>query len=359
MEYFVEISYKKRNTAGAKAPQDVIEICRARGMKPFFMPAFPAQRGKLYRKLWLVTVLPLYWFRLWRRLTPDDSILFQFPMSGNRLAVTAISLIKKSKKCRFFVLIHDLESLRKGIQGIVANDPKRNEVAEGRLLKQFDKIICHNRDMKEYLAGTGIPFGKIECLEIFDYLCDDFVQRERTDSTEIVIAGNLAGSKCGYIYKLNGIGHTFHLYGPNFNPEAASENLRYQGSFPPEELPGKLSGKFGLVWDGPDIHSCSGNTGEYLRYNAPHKTSLYLAAGLPVIIWKEAAMARFVRQNQVGIVIEDLAMLDRTVSSVSPQEYQMYCDNAKKIGEQLRKGHFLNFALDRCVRPSDVHSGRG
>ena len=34
------------------------------------------------------------------------------------------------------------------------------------------------------------------------------------------------------------------------------------------------------MWDGPSPDTCAGVYGAYLRYNNPHKTSLYLAAGL-------------------------------------------------------------------------------
>lgn len=61
----------------------------------------------------------------------------------------------------------------------------------------------------------------------------------------------------------------------------------WHGSFKPEESPEHLQG----VWDGDSVDTCAGNTGAYLRYNNPHKTSLYLACGMPVIVWKEAAIA--------------------------------------------------------------------
>lgn len=32
MQYYIDIGRKKRNTAGAKAPRDISEICRQRGM---------------------------------------------------------------------------------------------------------------------------------------------------------------------------------------------------------------------------------------------------------------------------------------------------------------------------------------
>lgn len=60
------------------------------------------------------------------------------------------------------------------------------------------------------------------------------------------------------------------------------------------------------MWDGDGINGCSGNTGEYLRYNNPHKLSLYMVSGLPVVIWSKAAEAEFVINNKVGVVVDDI-----------------------------------------------------
>ena len=36
---------------------------------------------------------------------------------------------------------------------------------------------------------------------------------------------------------------------------------------------------------------------DYLRINNPHKTSLYLACGIPIITWNKAAIAQYVRKK--------------------------------------------------------------
>lgn len=67
---------------------------------------------------------------------------------------------------------------------------------------------------------------------------------------------------------------------------SAARNLgmkNLEGSYMPEELPEKLEAKYGLVWDGLEITSCEGTFGQYLKYNNPHKFSLYMAAGIAVI----------------------------------------------------------------------------
>src|SRR5699024_6210027 len=67
--------------------------------------------------------------------------------------------------------------------------------------------------------------------------------------------------------------------------------LDYKGAFPSDKINSIIKGKYGLIWDGDRIDTCSGNVGNYLRYNNPHKLSMYLVANMPVIIWDKAAEA--------------------------------------------------------------------
>ena len=64
MQYYIDIGRKKRNTAGAKAPRDISEICRQRGMHRFRMPMLPTECCKLYQKLWILIVGTYYWWKL-------------------------------------------------------------------------------------------------------------------------------------------------------------------------------------------------------------------------------------------------------------------------------------------------------
>lgn len=136
-----------------------------------------------------------------------------------------------------------------------------------------------------------------------------------------------------------------NLYGVGYERKSEYSNAEYHGSFSPEELPGKLDSAYGLVWDGPEITSCSGNFGEYLMYNNPHKLSLYMAAGIPVITWKQAAIADFVEKYQVGIVVDSLVDLSKVLDQILEKRYAVMKVNAEAIGEKLRKGFYFRRAL--------------
>ena len=101
------------------------------------------------------------------------------------------------------------------------------------------------------------------------------------------------------------------------------------------------------MWDGNSIQTCASVFGEYLRVNNPHKTSLYLAAGIPVIIWAEAALAEFVSENECGITITSLEGLSARLKNVSEEEYENLKKNAARVGEKLRKGYYTQKAISQ------------
>ena len=354
--YITTKGYAKvhRKNAGSKAPGDIAEICRGLDMSPLFFRPFPRDAvSRLYMKLWLLTVGTIPWFRVYKSVHHGDRILFQHPLYGNRLVNRVIPFIKKRKGCRFIVLIHDLESLRKGI-GVTYTKEKEqtNYIADDILLKQFDVIICHNPVMREHLIGQGFDPKKLLCLEVFDYLTPCVPKHGPLSRIpSIAIAGNLSPRKSAYLYKMNYSKHelTVHLYGVEFDKKMASENMNYHGSFEPEELPDHLIGDSGLVWDGCATETCAGNTGEYLRYNNPHKISLYLASNMPVIVWEESALAAYVQRNHLGFAVSSLDEIPGRIRALGQEEYQSMCEAARREGEKLRSGYYTKQALKKAA----------
>lgn len=352
MNFYIRIKPRKRETAGFKAPEDVNRICEGMGMRPIDFPKFPNEYSKLRKRLWLYTVVPMNWLKVLLRVKKGDVVFFQHPMYANRLITPMVNTIRKLKKCRFVALIHDLESLRRGIGGVVGYKQEREEYSDSVMLNAFDRIICHNGFMRQYMLEHGFADEKLINLGIFDYLCPDNGRTpELKGQAEVAIAGNLAPGKSGYIYDMDVADVRLNLYGINFDEEAfrGNENVRYNGSFHPDVLPAALEGNFGLVWDGPVSDTCAGNTGEYLKYNNPHKTSLYLASNLPVIIWSKAALAGFITEKGLGIAVDSLNQIDEAVQRISSSEYEKMAENARKMGEKIRNGHFFRTAAEEAV----------
>lgn len=293
--------------------------------------------------------IPAFFRLLWQlvRIPRGSCLYIQCPIYSffNKKFLPPICSVIARRQLRVILILHDVDSLRYPDRALWLRPMER------RLYSLADTVIVHNEQMKATLQTThGVPAEKMVVLGIFDYLYDRTpAGADEAYSHTVFVAGNLDPQKSGYIYDLGKLSDclTVNLYGANFDQTAASDALKYQGSFSPDELPQHLRGNFGLIWDGPSITECAGQTGEYLRINNPHKTSLYLAAGFPVIIWSQAALAPFITENGLGISVDSLEQLPQRLGQLSSEEYRCLADNAAQFGAKLREGMFIRRAVER------------
>ncbi len=327
--------------AASKARRDAETIAVCEGYEPFLFRGARTANGSVFGAVRLVWAGLSNWARLIRTAEKGSVILVQYPhypQKSMRLFPKMLALSKR-KGLKWIALVHDLDSLR-GYHGSAAAYADRN------VLSLFDMVICHNDSMRELLAGWGFRSEQLISLGLFDYLTEETGFRE---AKGIAIAGNLSSEKCGYIQALIAQGRpNLHLYGKGLENGKLPEHIVYHGAFSPEELPGKLEGQYGLVWDGAEITECAGKQGEYLRINNPHKVSLYLAAGMPVILWKQAALAKLVEEQGIGLVTESLKDLDQKIQAISTEDYARMCGQAKRLGARIREGWFLKQALKQA-----------
>ena len=335
MRYYLKEEFLHDNNvknAGNKARNDVEVIFNRLGYAPlkvrvedwYKMNVLNAQIHK-YRAL----------LRAFKRLKKNDAIVIQFPLLHHSLFINSLLKSLKNRGVNIYLLIHDLETLR------FVNDKTlpfrmrlRMKLMESDTFHSVTGIIAHNPIMKSVLVDKGVEADKIVSLGIFDYLIPN------------IVAGNLAQEKAGYLYSLPEE-PAYNLYGVGFDESRALANETYFGSFLPDELPAALEGGFGLVWDGDSAETCSGVFGEYLRYNNSHKASLYLAAGFPVVVWEESALAHFVIDKQCGLVVSSLSDLKENLDTLSEEQYKEMLENAKQIGSKLRQGQYLRTALSK------------
>ncbi len=336
-------------TAGIKARDDVAAILRGAGWQEILIdvPAEDRASQSAPEKLLYHEKLRRVWKDALSELERGDTLLIQFPLVNHFITDSLVLRDLKRRGVRVALLIHDLDMLRAALRSdLSVGERVRLQVEEKDCLRVSDALIVHNRGMKDKLISMGIPADRMIVLGIFDYLIEGKEGHAQTGrDLPVVIAGTLRRHKAGYVYDLPG-DVDFALYGVGYEGEG-SERILYHGSFPPDELPGAMRGSYGLVWDGDTADGCSGVYGAYLRINDPHKTSLYLAAGLPVIIWKEAALAAFVEKHHCGLTVDSLKDLRHACDAVSEEEYAEMCANAQRIGKRLRKGAYTLRAAGR------------
>jgi len=278
-------------------------------------------------------------------LLPSKSYLVvQYPLSKYYNYITWGARIKGSK---VILVIHDVHSLMKG-KLAVEKEMKRFNIA--------DKIIVHNASMKHWFEEQGCT-ATLETLELFDYLNTLDLNIEKNTEIQkpyqLVVAGGLTVDKSAFIYKMQQQdvkNFFFNLYGNGFSKENLDPEkglLHYKGSFPPDEVAQHIKGHFGLVWGGNSVEKCSGILGEYLKYNNPHKTSLYLLCGLPIIIWDKAAIAPYIVSQGAGIAISSLLELDDVLDNLTLEDYQAMSNRAMELREKVTSGGFLKAALGK------------
>ena len=334
--------------AGSKARNDVEEILLS--MDFIRTDIYGKKNNNVFGKIFSKLDLVKQWNNNLVKNSFNDNIFIQYPFKIPNYFMKKI--IRKSQKNnnKIIFIIHDLESIRVNKKDVGSYTFKRINYNDKVILKTADKIICHNDSMKKELIKWGINSEKILCLNIFDYLDFNYPKDYCIAFNKpIIIAGNLVRSKSGYIYELNKIKKQFNLYGAGFEEYSASSNIIYKGKFLPEKLIENLEGSFGLVWDGPTIETCSGTIGNYLQYNNPHKVSLYISSGIPIIIWSKSAMANYIKKNNLGIVVETLNDLDKELKKIDEKQYTEMKKNAYNLSKKLKNGEMLKNVIKEII----------
>ena len=324
MVYYLQEKKEESCNAGSKARNDVDVI-----LKKTYTPVdlYPNKKQNAVQRVLDV-------FRFTRQFKKDDILIIQYPMwiGYNKLLPYICSRVKT------IVVLHDLIDLRDG----------KYDGTEYKFYENAHRIISHNDSMTRYITSKGIEQSKIVNLELFDYLFDS-LNEINADENAICYAGSL--DKAGFLGKFSlGLSNVFiNVYGVGYSEKLHSEKVRYCGSYPSDVIHGKLDGVFGLIWDGDDTNTCSGKRGEYLKYNNPHKASMYIAAGIPLIVWKESAIANFVEDNKLGFAVSDLKEVEARMSEMSNEEYQILVRNTKDIQIKIGNGYFLSSALKKAI----------
>lgn len=356
MIYYIseKINESMEKNAGSKARNDVSSILHKMNAQEILLDCI---RGVSGIKLHINNAKILY-NKLEGEKIHDSILIIQFPLFGHSVLNGLVIKNFQKRNNKVILIIHDVDFIRMKKEKRRLLSYYRIRLEELDLLKICDKVIVHNAKMKSLLCKYGIKNEKMIELGIFDYLVDKpeaqtGLKKNENEVVDIAIAGNLIKKKCGYIYKLPRYPE-FNLYGSNYEEIAPLSNVNYRGSFTPEELVAELNEKYGLVWDGDSVETCDGNYGEYLKYNNPHKASLYIASELPVIIWKQAALASFIEDNGLGITINSIDEIKEKICQIDKQEYYELKKNVKKTAQKLRNGVYMSDAINKAIREFEV-----
>jgi hypothetical protein len=320
--------------ASAKAPADIRQICVDGGMLPIDLYGFnrSSRRSRLLALLRSAGQL-LRWAPA---LSTATSLVVQYPVGRlNEYLVTRIL-----GRGRTVCLLHDLELLRRPALA------RR----EADTLSRFDVIVVHSQAMARRLKAEqmGVP---TVVLGAFDFLMQSppaIPAGERPRA--LYIFGNLSPEKASYVYAVDP-SHTqvsVEAYGPNCDVTRLHPRVSWKGVLDPERPALSCVDGFGLVWDGDSSAGLAGPCGEYLRFNAPHKFSLYLALGLPVVVPAASAIAAFVAEHGLGLCVDSIDRALREIQDCGDADWQRMVAAVQKVQEHVVRGAFATEALEKA-----------
>ncbi|ODN29839.1 hypothetical protein [Fervidobacterium thailandense] len=349
--YYVSAFFWENFNAALKAKLDVERIFRRMNFKPIDL----FKDGKKIRVLSITKLFKLVLSSFFTKEYEYSNVFFQ---NGTGIDLFLAPILKLAfRKGKRIIVIHDVESIR--------FSRKIDFLREKFVFSKFTHAICHSKQMADFLREKIGFNGTLFVIELFDYILESLPNTSQSPSLGglpfpddrkflVVYAGNLSKWKSGFLYKIAQGNSKFKnyrlvLYGKGFDTIVQNENIELKGAFPPDELPYHLKGHFGLIWDGEETKEISGTVGNYLRYNSPHKASLYIVTGLPLICWKEAAVYDVVKKYNIGFGIHSLEELDEILENISEKEYNLWRENVMNLRNQLAQGKNLEKVINQIL----------
>jgi len=331
-KYFIQEHLHKKNLQhGSIGNVDAEKLLVQKGYEPLVFPCMYdfSIKAKLKRFAYLL--------KTFLAIPSGAIVVIQFPLDAtlHRILVNLLQW----KKVHIICFITDLEGMPQGNAQLLQT--------ELRLLRRYSFFLVHNAAMAEWLQKT-VPNCTYAEIEFFDFLATP-VSLHQQKNYQVLFAGNL--QKSAFVDKLGKLQAScpavqFMLYGPDYAPSSGKPlNVVYKGGYEAYALVHHLQGSFGLVWDGNSIDGCTGSYGEYLALNSPHKLSLYMLAGLPLIVPAMSAGAQLVKKYRIGYTIERLHDLQTLIDSIDEATYQQMIENMRPLAARIAAGKCLGDAL--------------
>lgn len=340
MRCFISKNYRHTNSAGDKAKTDIEAVMLDLGFKNL---GLKQNRTKNAVGAYFITLASI--MRGLSRLKKGDVLVVQYPLKKYYDFV-----VKQACKrgAEVITVIHDLGCFRR---------KKLTVEEEIERLNRSSALVVHSPAMQDWLKEQGLT-TPTTVLGLFDYLSDSMPSGGKHsvgNRPQLMFAGDVSPVHNEWIYKLSETQPQVDLilYGGGLDRDRATDNMKPMGYVDSDTLIASAKGDYGVVWYGSSLDEGSGALGEYLKYNAPHKTSLYLRAGLPVIIWDKAALAGIVKKLDVGVCVPSLGNIAEVLAGITPERYAQMRANAQKVAAGLSKGNFISEALRKAEKSID------
>jgi hypothetical protein len=331
-KYFIQEHLQEPYLNGGIGYTDIERILLAEGYHPIFFPCHYSHslEAKIRRIFFL--------FKTYFTISSHAIVVFQHPQYAT-MNKWLVRLLGWGKTIKRVAVIGDINGLRHGNNAVLQQ--------ELHLFSQYDFLILHNEAMQRWMQEQ-LPGTRSAVLHFFDFLTEPR-QVPATQNRSVAYAGNLAESP--FLERLNELlpqnaGVVFKVYGQPFNARMQEQKqLEYMGVSEPYGLPAKLEGAFGLIWDGNGLDQAEDSIADYLRYISPHKASLYILSGMPLIVNSAAGIAAAVQREGIGIILNNLHEIESAIDSITPETYQAMSARCRQLAREIASGKGLRNAL--------------
>lgn len=339
-KYFIRQYSQSDYRHGGVGYADAERILLKKGFMPVEFPYYEdfSLLAKISRFFYLARILS--------RIKKGSVVVFLFPVYARIHRLLLRILLRRDVKLICFVA--DINGIKDADQEGLAE--------EIRFLKRFRYFIVHNEGMKQWLQQR-IPRGYFAPIEFFDFLAIP-AATFREISGDIVFAGNL--EKSPFLEKLHLLDTgssslRFHLYGPGQTQAMLTQkNVSWHGVENPYELPARLNGSFGLLWDDACIEKPCGGYGDYMQYISHHKLSLYILSRLPVIVPAIAASAPLVKKYKIGFSVNSLYEIEEKIKAISASDHLQMQQNMAHLAHKISTGGCLEEALGSVLQSNSL-----
>lgn len=242
-----------------------------------------------------------------KRFHKDDNVFVLIPYNLPLQNIFYKALL--SKNVRLHLTMIDLTKARMS---------SYYDVLEKKVCKKSTSMIVQTEEMKDAMLQMGYisSLTKIMISHFWPILTDMQPSGQSLFGNSIAFSGAL--NKAPFVSMLSSLDERLDFtVNPSFR---------------------MITEDWGLVWDGDSLETCTGRFGNYMRMVFPYKASLYLASNRPLIVWKECAIADFVLDNHLGVVVNNLHELYEAIASVSEEEKMLIRKNVYKWCAMIRKG---------------------
>lgn len=333
---FISRNYRGVNSAGNKAKTDYERILRDMGATNLGLETTfsTSQIVSFVRNLMGI-------IRMTFKVQSGDIILLQYPV---KKYFSLICRIAHKRGAKTVALIHDLGCMRR---------KKLTEQQEIHRLMHADAVIATNVVMMHWLEEKGYT-KPLDYLGLHDYLSDSVSRIPKQHTLlKVVYAGTLAVRKNAFLMDMAAKVNNYELviYGETKGmPQLRTcGHIQVNPFLSADTFIREVEGDFGLVWDGDSLNTCSGHFGEYLRWNTPHKVSFYIRAGLPVIVWRQSAVAPIVEQEGIGLCIDSMEELSHLLPSITSQQLSEMRQRVSIVSSRMAHGEYLREAVGRSL----------